>query len=481
MYGLDPIAVIRRVLCAVMIGLAFLVASTADPPPANAGISGVGNPCNLPGVDHLCDVPGDVIGGAASDAGDAIMHGVTAWVTNAAVWVTTQVGALINATASPDVQAAWFRGQYGAMVSIAAMLALPMLLLAVIQAVIRQDPWLMARSALGYLPLAFIFAAGAIVATQLLISITDDLSRDIVSGLGGQSTNLLKSVGDAFSHAIRDPKNDGLPLFGIFLGALVLMVGSLVLWLELVIRDATIYIALFFLPLTFVAMIWPATSRYARRLVEFLIAVVLAKLVIVAIIGLAAAALTNGGLAASAGTAAAHDAAQKGHLFERMVAGGALLVLAAYSPFALLRAIPLVEGAMASVGQSKHQATAAVGAGVGGVQSAAGHFRQAMDRQPESFPASRDSVGTTSGGASSAARSWRETTTDRPGDGIARSYAATTAPSGPPGETSAAQPKREPLSGGLPTDESRPPRSSPPPLHRPRRPDERPPDRSKET
>jgi len=335
--------VVVRLVATLTIAALLLVPSAANPPPARAGIASDANPCNLPGIGHVCDVPGSLIGGAASAAGDAIMHGVTAWVTNAAVWVTTQVGNLINATASPDVRAPWFRAQYGSMLGVAAMLALPMLLLAVIQAVIRQDVSLMARSAFGYLPLAFILAAGAVVATQLLIAITDDLSQSLVRGLGGQSNNLLKSVGDAFSHAISDQNNDGLPLFGIFLGALVLMVGSLVLWIELVIRDATIYIALFFLPLTFVAMIWPATSRYARRLVEFLIAVVLAKLVIVAIIGLAAAALTNGGVAHGAGAVATSHAAasaQDGHLFERMVAGGALLVLAAYSPFALLRAIP---------------------------------------------------------------------------------------------------------------------------------------------
>ena len=129
-----------------------------------------------------------------------------------------------------------------------------------------------------------------------------------------------------------------MPLFGVFLGAIILAIGGFVLWLEMIIRDAAIYIGLFFVPLTFIAMIWPATSRYARRLVEFLIAVILAKFVIVAIIGLASAAITNAG-----GTG------DGGQGFERMIAGAALLVLAAWSPFALLRLIPMMELAAASV------------------------------------------------------------------------------------------------------------------------------------
>ena len=154
-----------------------------------------------------------------------------------------------------------------------------------------------------------------------------------MQGLGGGSGNLLQSVGDAYKNALDDTSANAVPLFGVFLGAIILAIGAFVLWLEMIIRDAAIYIALFFLPLTFVAMIWPATSRWARRLVEFLVAVILAKFVIVAIIGLASAAITQTSLAQPG----------DGSVFERMIAGAALLVLAAWSPFGLLRLIPMME------------------------------------------------------------------------------------------------------------------------------------------
>ena len=127
------------------------------------------NPCDLPGADLVCDVAGDVVGGVAGAAGDFVMRGVTVWVTNAAVWVTGKVGDLIDATASPDVTAEWFRGQYRSMLAVAGVLALPMLLLAAIQALMRQDLWILLRSAFGYLPMAFILAGAAIVGTDLLI------------------------------------------------------------------------------------------------------------------------------------------------------------------------------------------------------------------------------------------------------------------------------------------------------------------------
>jgi hypothetical protein len=358
-----------RVALASLIA-AFSVGLHADPVRAQVPPilpTPIGNPCDLPGAGFVCDAAGDVVGGVASAAGDFVMRGVTVWVTNAAVWVTGKVGELIDATASPNVDAEWFRGQYRSMLGVAGLLALPLLLLAVIQALMRQDPWILARSAFGYLPMAFVLAGAAIVGTDLLVSITDDLSAMVNDGLGERSDSLLGSVGDAYSTAIEDDSEGAIPLFGVFLGAIILAIGAFVLWLEMVIRDAAIYIALFFLPLTFVAMIWPATSRYARRLVELLIAVILAKFVIVAIIGLASAAITNAG-------ATADD----GQVFERMIAGAALLVLAAWSPFALLRLIPMMEIAAASVLAQRSSVSGATQSA--GISTPAAYMRQAMDR-----------------------------------------------------------------------------------------------------
>jgi hypothetical protein len=376
----------RAAATSLLFALTLLVATFAfgvHARPARAALGPIPNPCDLPGPGYVCDAVGGLAGSAADAAGDFVMRGVTVWVTNAAVWVTGKVGQLIDATASPDVRAAWFTGQYRAMLGVAGLLALPMLLLAVIQALLRQDVWILLRSAFGYLPMAFILAGAAIVGTDLLISITDDLSAMVTRGLGRGSRNLLQSVGDAYSTAIEDDSDGAVPLFGVFLGAIILAIGAFVLWLEMVIRDAAIYIALFFVPLTFVAMIWPATGRFARRLVEFLVVVILAKLVIVAIIGLASAAITNGG----AGGA-------DGQVFERMIAGAALLVLAAWSPFALLRLLPMMEIAAASVVTQRSSMGGA--AGSAGIHSPAAYMRHAMDRhsRPSASPAYAGTSGT---------------------------------------------------------------------------------------
>jgi hypothetical protein len=352
--------------------------------PASSGGGGfsVPNPCELPVVGNVCDAVAGAVTKVAAEAGEFVMRGVTAWVTNAAVWVTGKVGGLIEKTTSPDLTAGWFEGQYDTMVAVAGALALLMLMLAVIQSVIHQDVGLLVRSAFGYLPMAFILAGVAIAGTGLLVAITDDISAAVVSGLGtDQSKNLLQTVGDAYKNALEE--GSGIPLFGVFLGAIILAIGAFVLWLELIIRDAAIYVCVFFLPLTFVAMIWPAASRWARRLVELLVAIILAKFVIVAILSLASAAITNTNVVDG-----------DGNTFERMIAGSALLVLAAWSPFALLRLIPMMEVAAASVvGQ---RSTMSAAAGSAGIHSPAAYMRQAMDRsaRPSSPPAYPTTGGT---------------------------------------------------------------------------------------
>ncbi|HEX9343698.1 MAG TPA: hypothetical protein VF995_08810, partial [Actinomycetota bacterium] len=132
--------------------------------------------------------------------------------------------------------------------------------------------------------------------------------------------------------------NPAVPVFGVLLGAMVVVLGAFSIWLELLLRSAAIYIAVLFLPIGLSAMIWPSGWRWCKRLIDFLIAIVFAKVFIVAIINLAASGLAQGGFADK---------------FEGVLAGGALLLMAAFTPIALLRLIPLAEAAVVSAGQQR--------------------------------------------------------------------------------------------------------------------------------
>jgi hypothetical protein len=133
--------------------------------------------------------------------------------------------------------------------------------------------------------------------------------------------------------------------------ALLIAVAAFVLWLELLIRAAAVYVAVLFLPLALATLVWPAVSHWCRRLVETLAALILSKFVIVATLSLAAGAVTSG----TAGTG------NHGSGFSSVLAGGALLLMATFVPFAILRMIPAVEaGAVAHLDGLRERGTAAI-------------------------------------------------------------------------------------------------------------------------
>jgi hypothetical protein len=286
-------------------------------------------------------VTGAVTGAATnivSAAGDSALRSFTSAVSSAGNWFLQKVGALINGTTSPNVvNARWFGSQYRVMLALAVLIALPVLLVSVAQAIVRVDAMQAIRSAFVYLPIAAIFSAVAPAIVQLLIDSSDWMSTAISHNATASAQRFMTDTGSWLGAVGAGTINPAVPVFGVLLGAIVVVLGAFSIWLELLLRSAAIYIAVLFLPLGFAAMVWPAGWRWCRRLIEFLIAIVFAKVFIVAIIDMAAAGLAAGGLAS----------------FEGVLAGGALLLMAAFTPIALLRLIPLAEAAVVTAGQQR--------------------------------------------------------------------------------------------------------------------------------
>ena len=88
------------------------------------------------------------------------------------------------------------------------------------------------------------------------------------------------------------------------------------------------------LPLFFAAMVWPARRTLAIRAIETLIALILSKFAIVAVLSLGGSALGHSTIPGAAS----------------VLTGGTLVLLAAFTPWALLRMLPLHELASAAAG-----------------------------------------------------------------------------------------------------------------------------------
>ena len=274
-----------------------------------------------------------------STAGDSALRSFTAAVAAAGKFFLQKVGNLIQGTTSPDVvNAGWFASQYRVMLALAVVIALPILLVSVAQSIVRADGMQAIRSAFVFLPLAAILSAVGPAMAQMLINISDWMSAVLGGNSAADAQKFMSDAGTALAGLGTGTLNPAAPVFGVLLGALIVTLGALSIWLELLLRAAAIYISVLFLPLALAAMIWPAGWRWCRRLIEFLIAIIFAKVFIVAIINLAAAGLARGGL---------------GDKFEGVLAGGALLLMAAFTPVALLKLIPLAEAAVVTAGHQR--------------------------------------------------------------------------------------------------------------------------------
>ena len=301
----------------------------------------------LDALNPICQV-GSIGGSIASSGFEAVLSGISQWVASGAEWLLGQIGAVLSATTTVDVGASWFRIHYGQMTALAGVVILPMLLASTLQAVLRQNPGQLVRTFLVQLPLALLLAVVAIQLVILSLSATDAMSDAIAGGTGADVSSLLSGVTTGLVAAAADPT---IASFVLLLIALLIAVAAFVLWLELLIRAAAVYVAVLFLPLALATLVWPAVSHWCRRLVETLAALILSKFVIVATLSLAAGAVSSG----TAGTGT------HGSGFSSVLAGGALLVMATFVPFAILRMIPAVEaGAVAHLDGLRERGTAAM-------------------------------------------------------------------------------------------------------------------------
>jgi hypothetical protein len=270
-------------------------------------------------------------GGGGSKTSTAIgLAAIGAWVLGGAKAALHETVKVIGETTSPRLETTWFSSTYWRMAGVAALLTLPFLFAAAVQALIRSDLALLARSAFGYLPLSLLAVGIAAPVTMLMLAACDEMSA-IVSAAGQHSgTRFLGHLGaivGTLSLTSHSP-------FLAFLIGLLLASGAIVLWIEMLMREAAVYIVVLMLPLAFAAMVWPARRVWAIRATELLVALILSKFAIVAVLALGGAALGQDGLSGAA----------------TMLSGLVLVILGAFAPWALMRLLPLAELAAGAAG-----------------------------------------------------------------------------------------------------------------------------------
>lgn len=295
-------------------------------------------------IDPICQGVTSLGSSIVSSSTTSIFDALSSWVGAGSTWLLKQVGSAMNSTTSISLNAPWFSARYHAAEALLGVIALPLLLAVAIQAIVQQRPGLLLRAAVVQLPLAMVLAGAAVELTTMALQISDDLSAALCATSPGSIQDLMTSIASSIQSADA-ATGSTIPAFIGLLGALVLSVAALTLWIELIIRAAAIYVSVAFLPLVLISLIWPSLASWSRRLIETLAALILSKMVVMVVLVMAVGALG--------------DQHQQG--FATIVTGIGLLLLAAFAPFSLLRLLPLFESSsMMALEGLRNRATSSV-------------------------------------------------------------------------------------------------------------------------
>jgi type IV secretion system protein TrbL len=332
---------------------------------------GIG-PINIP-------TPGDVVTAlknAVVDVADAVFDKIIEWIAgllaDAVAKVTEALVTLLDVirpslTPGGAIENAATIQQ--SVLGLAAALVTLFFVFRIIHGLITGQAGQSLRATLVDLPIVIVGTLFFGFLCYTLLAIVDEFSDPLITEY---ATTLNTTVGELYSQ-------DGIVQGGVFviIFALLYIIAAVFLCFELFVRSSLIYLVVMFAPLAIATRVWGPTRSYARKATETAVALIFSKLAI-------AVTLATGASLMSGATESGSNVA--------MIQGSAILLLAAFMPFALMRVIPMMEGAVAGEGVARTIGMKAVG----GAAVAGGAAQMAS--KPISSLAKRVKGGSSSGG-----------------------------------------------------------------------------------
>ena len=276
---------------------------------------------------------------------EKVAQGIAAWVLDAVGFFVQGIVDFLLTSARPDVTAAWFAGPgspFATVRNVGAATLLGFVFLGLLQGLLAGDLGGMSRRIALDLPAAVVGMIAITIVVDRLLALTDALSAAVLANSDSQAVHFLSGFGVAVSGLTHG--------FAAVLLGLVAILAGLLVWVELMVRSVLVYVLVALSPLSFATAVWPAARGVVRRTVEVLLAVIFSKLVIAIAISVGVAALSGAGSASPPEASLTDEVATgMGTLF----VGTAVLAMAAFSPFLLLKLIPIAEAALVAQGVSR--------------------------------------------------------------------------------------------------------------------------------
>ncbi|MFE0946598.1 hypothetical protein [Streptomyces mutabilis] len=271
----------------------------------NSGTGSGGGGADAPGITSTLDPLSSLAKGCA----------------DAAAWTVDKLSAAVEDTANVDFTNPKFLQQYAVVFAASTILTLVLWLLAVAKRAVRGVPLSTALSeAIGFLWLTVLASAFTPLILYTVVSATDGVT-DVLAKTTGDQTDTFFGT---FSGALKKGEDIGGGPIMLIVVSLVSILAAGVLWLELVIRAALLYVGALLGTVVYAGLVDKNLWGHVRRWAGIMIAVILVKPVIVIVLGLA------GALSADDGPDA----------FSAVVSGLAIILLAIFASAMIYRFVP---------------------------------------------------------------------------------------------------------------------------------------------
>ena len=239
----------------------------------------------------------------------------------AASWTIDKLSGAVKDTANVDFTNQKFLQQYAVVFAASTILTLLLWLLAVAKRAVRGVPLSTAISeAVGFLWLTVLASAFTPLILYTVVSAADGVTDVLAKATGDQADTFFGT----FSGALNKGTNIGGGPIMLIVVSLVSILAAGVLWLELVIRAALLYVGALLGTVVYAGLVDKNLWGHVRRWAGIMIAVILVKPIIVIVLGLAGALSSANG----------PDS------FSAVVSGLAIILLAIFASAMIYRFVP---------------------------------------------------------------------------------------------------------------------------------------------
>ncbi|RCG18998.1 hypothetical protein DTL70_25725 [Streptomyces diacarni] len=204
----------------------------------------------------------------------------------AASWTVEKLAKLVDSTTKVDFTNTEFLRQYAVVFAASTILTLTLWLLAVAKRAVRGVPFTEALTeAVGFLWLTVLASAFTPLILYTVVSATDSVTEIVAAGTDKETDKFFGT----FSEALKKGHDIGGGPIMLIVVSLVSVLAAGVLYLELVVRAALLYVGALLGTAVYAGLVDKNLWGHVRRWAGIMIAVILVKPVIVIVLGLAGA------------------------------------------------------------------------------------------------------------------------------------------------------------------------------------------------